>query len=57
MRQYTEQNLVIHPGQFQDANLLVEVTPEIAGWEHIFFQARMLACPIAFTCHAIPASR
>ncbi len=43
MRQYTEQNLVIHPGQFQDANLLVEVTPEIAGWEHIFFQARTLA--------------
>lgn len=41
--QYTAQNLVIHPGQSQDADVLVEVSPALAGWEHIFFQARKLA--------------
>ena len=43
MRQYTEQNLIVHPGNSGDPDVVVEVTPELAGWEHIHFQARRLA--------------
>ncbi len=43
MRQYTQENLIIHPEPSQDPDLLVEVTPEKAGWELIHFQARQLA--------------
>jgi 5-deoxy-glucuronate isomerase len=42
MRQYTEQNLIIHPGNSDDPDVVVEVTPELAGWEHISFQVRRL---------------
>lgn len=43
MRQYTEQNLVAHPGNASDHDVIVEVTPEMAGWDYIHFQARRLA--------------
>lgn len=43
MRQYTCDNLVVHPSPNPaDENLLVEVTPALAGWEYINFQARKL---------------
>jgi 5-deoxy-glucuronate isomerase len=43
MRQYNSQNLVMHPGNSQDAEVVVEVRPEAAGWDTINFQARRLA--------------
>lgn len=43
MRQYTADNLVIHPSATADPDLIVQVTPERAGWETISFQARRLA--------------
>ncbi len=42
MRQYDASNLVVHPGASDDSSLIVEVTPEVAGWELIHFQARRL---------------
>lgn len=42
MKQYDSGNLVIHPGPSSDPNLIVEVTPELAGWDTIHFQARRL---------------
>jgi 5-deoxy-glucuronate isomerase len=43
MRQYTAENLVVHPQAGPDTKLIVEVTPEKAGWETITFQARRIA--------------
>ena len=43
MRQYTAENLVIHPGNSTDPDAIVAVTPADAGWETINFQARRLA--------------
>ncbi len=43
MRQYDTRNLIVHPGNSADRDVVVEVTPEIAGWEHINFQVRRLA--------------
>ncbi len=43
MRQYDHDNLVIHPGSGPDPDLIVEVTPENAGWDTIHFQSRRLA--------------
>ena len=43
MRQYTAQNLVVQPGNAADPDVIVEVTPAIAGWDTICFQARRLA--------------
>ncbi len=43
MKQYTPNNLVIHPNNATDPNVIVEVTPENAGWNTITFQARRLA--------------
>jgi 5-deoxy-glucuronate isomerase len=42
MRQYTADNLVVHPGNSADPDVVVEVTPELAGWETIHFQVRRL---------------
>ena len=33
MRQYTSGNLVIHPGRSVDPAVVVEVTPDVAGWD------------------------
>jgi 5-deoxy-glucuronate isomerase len=43
MQQYDLNNLVIHAGTERADGLLVEVTPALAGWETINFQARRLA--------------
>jgi 5-deoxy-glucuronate isomerase len=43
MIQYTSQNLIIQPGGSPDPDVIVEVTPALAGWEHISFQSRRLA--------------
>jgi 5-deoxy-glucuronate isomerase len=42
MRQYDSQNLVIHPGNSADSDVVVEITPELAGWDYISFQLRRL---------------
>jgi len=42
MRQYTADNLVVHPNPDANAQLVVEVTPELAGWDTIHFQVRRL---------------
>lgn len=49
MRQYTANNLVLHPGNSTDPDVIVEVTPELAGWETIHFQARRLAAGRAWS--------
>ncbi|MGQ9490524.1 MAG: 5-deoxy-glucuronate isomerase [Anaerolineae bacterium] len=51
MRQYTAQNLVIHPGNSADPDVIVEVTPANAGWDTIHFQARRLAAGGAWSSH------
>lgn len=42
MQQYNSNNLIIHPGNSTDANVVVEVTPQLAGWDYIQFQVRHL---------------
>lgn len=42
MRQYTAENLVIHPQPKPVSRLVVEVTPETAGWETMTFQVRRI---------------
>ena len=42
MRHYDASTLIVHPGNSTDPNVVVEVTPELAGWEHIHFQVRRL---------------
>ncbi len=42
-RQYTADNLLIRPEPSADPNLILEITPERAGWDQIHFQARRLA--------------
>jgi 5-deoxy-glucuronate isomerase len=43
MRQYTSGNLVIHPANSADPDVVVEVTPDAAGWDTINFRVRRLA--------------
>lgn len=43
MRQYHAHDVVAHPGNAADPDVIVEVTPELAGWDYINFQARRLA--------------
>ncbi|MGH2494676.1 MAG: 5-deoxy-glucuronate isomerase [Ktedonobacteraceae bacterium] len=42
MRQYDSHNLIVHPGNSADPDVVVEVTPELAGWDYISFQLRRL---------------
>ncbi|HXK60227.1 MAG TPA: 5-deoxy-glucuronate isomerase [Acidobacteriota bacterium] len=42
MKQYDSNNLVIHPDSEPGSGILVEVSPEVAGWETLWFQARRL---------------
>ena len=42
MPQYDSSNLVIHPHAAGDSGLIVEVRPELAGWDTISFQSRRL---------------
>jgi 5-deoxy-glucuronate isomerase len=43
MPQYDTSNLIVHPGGSADPDVVVEVTPELAQWDHIFFQVRRLS--------------
>lgn len=43
MQHYDTHNLVVHPGNSHDPNVVVEVTPEQAGWDYIHFQVRRLS--------------
>src|SRR6266567_6107295 len=49
MYQYNESNLVVHPNKAPDAEVIVEVTPEKAGWEYIHFQLRRLPAQGSWT--------
>lgn len=49
MRQYDAQNLAVHPGNAADADVIVEVTPEMAGWDYISFQLRRLPARSSWT--------
>ncbi len=42
MRQYDASNLIVHPGAEADPGVIVEVTPQQAGWDYVHFQARSL---------------
>jgi 5-deoxy-glucuronate isomerase len=42
MRKYDPDTLIIHPGSSTDPDVVVEVTPGVAGWEFIHFQVRRL---------------
>ncbi|MFB3902855.1 MAG: 5-deoxy-glucuronate isomerase [Acidobacteriota bacterium] len=43
MKQYDSTNLMIHPGRSDDPAVIVEVRPEEAGWDTLWFQVRRLA--------------
>jgi 5-deoxy-glucuronate isomerase len=43
MQRYNADNLIFHAGNAADPDVIVEVTPEAAGWQHINFQVRRLA--------------
>lgn len=49
MRQYDAHNLIIHPGNTPDPDVITNVTPELAGWEYISFQVRRLAAQRSWT--------
>jgi 5-deoxy-glucuronate isomerase len=51
-KQYDATNLLVHPGNSHEHDVLVEVTPELAGWDFINFQARRLAAGQTWT-HSI----
>jgi 5-deoxy-glucuronate isomerase len=40
MHYYDSHNLVVHAGNATDPRVIVEVTPEMAGWEYVSFQVR-----------------
>ncbi|HJN88686.1 MAG TPA: 5-deoxy-glucuronate isomerase, partial [Verrucomicrobiota bacterium] len=40
---YTAENLVVRPGQdSEDSDLILDISPELAGWDFISFQVRKL---------------
>jgi len=41
MRQYHSTNLIVHPSG-AESDVVVEVTPDLAGWDYIHFQVRRL---------------
>ena len=43
MRKYDVDNLIVHPGNSTDPDIVVEVTPAAAGWDYIHFQLRRLS--------------
>ena len=40
---YDAENLIVHPGASDEPGVVVDVTPERAGWHYISFQVRRLA--------------
>lgn len=49
MHQYDTNNLIVHSGNAADPDVVVEVTPEVAGWDYIHFQVRRLAPQCSWT--------
>jgi 5-deoxy-glucuronate isomerase len=49
MRRYDLSNLIVHPGNSADPAVIVEVTPEMAGWDYVHFQLRRLAAQRSWT--------
>lgn len=43
MQQFNERNLVVHPGNTSDPDVVVQVIPEQVGLDYIHFQVRRLA--------------
>ncbi len=43
MQQFNERNLVVHPGNTSDPDVVVQVMPEQVGLDYIHFQVRRLA--------------
>lgn len=42
MRQYGADNLIVHASSSPDPDVVVQVTPDLAGWDYIHFQVRRL---------------
>src|SRR5712692_4828004 len=49
MRKYDPDTLIVHPGNSIDPDIVVEVTPEVAGWGYIHFQVRRLSAQRSWT--------
>ena len=49
MRKYDQSNLIVHPGNSPDSDIVVEVTPELAGWDDIQFQLHRLDAQRSWT--------
>lgn len=49
MRKYDQSNLIVHPGNSSDSDIVVEVTPELAGWDDIQFQLHRLDAQRSWT--------
>ena len=49
MRKYDQSNLIVHPGNSTDPDVIVEVTPELAGWDYVHFQLRRLPAQRSWT--------
>ncbi len=49
MRKYDQNNLIVHPGNSTDTDVIVEVTPELAGWDYVHFQLRHLHAQRSWT--------
>jgi 5-deoxy-glucuronate isomerase len=49
MQQYHAGNLIVHPGNSSDPDVVIEVSPRLAGWEYISFQLRRLAAGHSWT--------
>lgn len=49
MRKYDPDTLLVHPGNASDPNVIIEVTPTLAGWDYTHFQLRRLAAQHAWS--------
>lgn len=49
MRKYDQSNLIVHPGNSADPGVIVEITPELAGWDYVHFQLRRLSAQRSWT--------
>ena len=49
MRKYDGDNLIVRAGGSSDPDVIVEVTPEVAGWEYVHFQVRRLGAQDAWS--------
>jgi 5-deoxy-glucuronate isomerase len=49
MRKYDRDNLIVRSGSSSDPDVIVEVTPEVAGWEYVHFQVRRLGAQHAWS--------